>query len=77
MPRIALRGFRRVDLNPGETRMLSFDLSPRDLSSVALDGTRSVAAGTYRVTLGSGQPGTGVPGATTSFTARASAALPL
>ncbi len=76
-PRIALRGFRRIDLNPGETRMLSFDLSPRDLSSVALDGTRSVAAGAYRVTLGSGQPGTGVPGATTSFTARASAALPL
>ncbi len=67
-PRIALRGFQRIALRPGEARTLSFDLSPRDLSSVTLDGTRSVAAGTYRLTIGSGQPA--------SFTARQSKDLP-
>ena len=75
-PRIALRGFQRVALRPGEARSLTFDLSPRDLSSVALNGARSVAAGTYRVTVGAGQPGTGVAGQTASFTARQSAELP-
>ena len=75
-PRIALRGFQRVALRPGEARSVTFDLSPRDLSSVALDGARSVAAGTYRVTVGAGQPGTGVAGQTASFTARQSAKLP-
>ncbi len=67
-PRIALRGFQRVALRPGEARTLTFDLSPRDLSSVTLDGARSVAAGTYRVTIGSAQPAT--------FTARQSKELP-
>ena len=67
-PRVALRGFQRVALRPGEARTLTFDLSPRDLSSVTLDGTRSVAAGTYRVTVGSAQPAT--------FTARQSKELP-
>ncbi len=67
-PRVALRGFQRVALRPGEARTLTFDLSPRDLSSVTLDGARSVAAGTYRVTIGSAQPAT--------FTARQSKELP-
>ncbi len=75
-PRIALRGFQRVALRPGEAHSVTFDLSPRDLSSVALDGARSVAAGTYRVTVGAGQPGTGVAGQTANFTARQSAELP-
>jgi beta-glucosidase len=75
-PRIALRGFQRVALRPGEARTLSFDLSPRDLSSVTLDGARSVAAGTYRVTVGSAQPGPGALGQSASFTARQSKELP-
>jgi beta-glucosidase len=75
-PRVALRGFQRVALRPGETRSVTFDLSPRDLSSVALDGARSVAAGSYRVTVGGGQPGTGVPSQTATFTARQSPVLP-
>ena len=59
-PRIALRGFQRVSLKPGERRTLTFDLSPRDLSAVTADGTREVMPGDYIVTIGSGQPGTGV-----------------
>jgi hypothetical protein len=39
-PRLALRGFQRVALKPGETREVSFALSSRDLSAVDLDGER-------------------------------------
>ena len=60
-PRIALRGFQRLTLEPGEARKLSFDLSPRDLSFVTRDGQRQVFAGAYRISVGSGQPDTGVP----------------
>jgi beta-glucosidase len=60
-PRRALRGFQRVALRPGESRALDFALDPRDLSFVTRDGVRQVLAGDYRVTLGSGQPDSGVP----------------
>jgi beta-glucosidase len=66
-PRVALRGFQRVSLKPGEARKISFDLNPRDLSAVTLDGTRRVLKGQYRVTVGSGQPDTGVAGQSAAF----------
>ena len=66
-PRVALRGFQRVPLKPGESRALNFDLSPRDLSSVDRDGVRRVLRGTFRVSVGSGQPGTGVAGQSAEF----------
>jgi beta-glucosidase len=61
-PRLALRGFRSVALKAGERRQLSFRLSPRDLSFVTRDGTRQLLPGQYRLSVGSGQPGTGVAG---------------
>ena len=76
-PQVALRGFQRVSLKPGEQRTVSFDLSPRDISAVALDGTRLVMAGKYRVTVGSGQPDTGVPGRSATFTTTHAVPLPL
>lgn len=66
-PRLALRGFQRVALGPGESKMVSFELSPRDLSFVTKEGDRQVMAGTYQVTIGSGQPGAGIPGGKASF----------
>lgn len=75
-PRVALRGFQRIALRPGEDRTVTFDLSPRDLSSVTPDGARSVASGTYRVTVGGGQPGTGVAGQDASFVVRQAVDLP-
>jgi beta-glucosidase len=75
-PRVALRGFQRVSLKPGETRKISFDLNPRDLSAVTLDGTRRVLKGQYRVTVGSGQPDTGVAGQSANFRVDASVDLP-
>jgi beta-glucosidase len=66
-PRIALRGFKRLSLKPGETRTISFDLKPRDLSAVTLAGKRRVYPGAYRLSVGSGQPDTGVPGQSAAF----------
>lgn len=74
-PRVALRGFQRVALKPGEARKVAFTLSPRDLSSVTPDGDRRVAAGAYRVSVGSGQPGTGVPSQSAPFSIDAPVAL--
>jgi beta-glucosidase len=75
-PNIALRGFERVHLKPGERRAVTFDLSSRDLSAVTPDGQREVMPGNYRVTVGSGQPATGVPGQSAGFTVKAPALLP-
>jgi beta-glucosidase len=59
-PRLALRGFQRLSLKAGERRQVSFRLAPRDLSFVTRDGIRQLTPGQYRLTVGSGQPGTGV-----------------
>jgi beta-glucosidase len=75
-PNIALRGFERVHLKPGERRAVTFDLSSRDLSAVTPDGQREVMPGNYRVTVGSGQPATGVPGQSAGFTVKAPVLLP-
>jgi beta-glucosidase len=61
-PRLALRGFQRVALKTGERRRISFHLSPRDLSFVTRDGVRQLTPGQYGLSVGSGQPGTGVAG---------------
>jgi beta-glucosidase len=76
VPRVALRGYRRVTLQPGERRTVSFDLSPRDLSSVAPDGVRRIVAGRYRISVGSGQPDTGVATEATHVTITNAARLP-
>ena len=60
-PRIALRGFHRVHLEPGASTQLTFTLKPRDLSMVTELGQPIVAAGAYTVTVGGGQPDTGAP----------------
>jgi beta-glucosidase len=61
-PRLALRGFERITLKAGERRKVSFRLSQRDLSFVTRDGKRQVMPGRYQVSVGSGQPATGVAG---------------
>jgi beta-glucosidase len=76
VPNIALRGFQRVALKPGEARQISFDLTPRDLSSVDPDGMRSVLAGQYQLSLGGGQPEQGLPTVETAFTVSHGAPIP-
>jgi beta-glucosidase len=71
----ALRGLSRVALQPGESRTLHFDLSPRDLSSVTPAGDRVVAPGGYRVSVGGGQPGSAGMPASEEFTIVGTAAV--
>ncbi len=54
----ALRGFMRVQVAAGETKHVHFTLDARDLSMVNEKGDRLVATGTYRISVGGGQPGT-------------------
>ena len=61
-PRLALRGFQRLSLKAGERRRISFRLAPRDLSFVTRDGIRQLTPGRYKLSVGSGQPGTGAAG---------------
>jgi beta-glucosidase len=55
-PRLALKGFERVHLAPGEKETVHFTLSPRDLSQVTADGKRRVQAGSYSIYIGNSQP---------------------
>jgi beta-glucosidase len=75
-PRIALRGFQRVHLDPGASQQVQFDLKNRDLSMVTEDGHPIIAAGDYTVSIGGGQPDTGAPGVTGHFRIDSQIALP-
>jgi beta-glucosidase len=75
-PICALKGFERIHLAPGETRRVSFTLTPRDLSVVNARGEPVDTAGTYAVFVGSRQPAPGAPGVETKFQIRGEEKLP-
>jgi beta-glucosidase len=66
-PDIALRGFQRVHLDPGQSQKLHFELKNRDLGMVTTDGHPIIAKGDYTLSIGGGQPDTGAPVATGHF----------
>ena len=66
-PDIALRGFRRIHLNPGQSQRVHFELKKRDLSMVTTVGRIIVAQGEYTMSIGGGQPGTKAPVLTGHF----------
>jgi len=72
----ALRGFTRVSLAAGDTRHVHFVLDARDLSEVNKKGDRIVAAGSYRISVGGGQPGTAAPHVEANFKIKGSQRLP-
>ena len=74
-PRHALRGVQRVRLQPGEAKVLTFRLGPRDLSFVNAAGERRLIRGRYQATVGSGQPGTGVAGQSAAYELRSDVAI--
>ncbi|HTV05754.1 MAG TPA: glycoside hydrolase family 3 C-terminal domain-containing protein [Acidobacteriaceae bacterium] len=75
-PLLALRGFQRVHLEPGESRKVQFELKGRDLSMVTEDGDPIIAGGPYTITIGGGQPDTGAPGVTGHFSVKGQVMLP-
>ena len=75
-PRLALRGFERVHLEPGASTKVHFELSPRDLSMVTDLGELIEAEGAYTVSVGGGQPDTGAPVVTRTLTVNGTVAIP-
>jgi beta-glucosidase len=75
-PMLALEGFSRIHLKPGETKQIHFSLDPRTLSQVDEHGTRAVTPGSYRLFVGGNQPGPGASGQTASFTIEGTQELP-
>ena len=74
-PQHALIGFQRVHLRAKESRRVTFELAPRQLSQVDALGQRAVTAGHYRLFVGGGQPGD-AEGVTAAFTINGSMSLP-
>jgi beta-glucosidase len=51
-----LEGFKRVYLNPGETKTVSFQLTPKQYAIVNSEGKHVLATGKVQVYVGGGQP---------------------
>jgi beta-glucosidase len=57
VPIRSLQGFRRLQLKAGETKMVSFKLTPRQLSLIDAELKRVVEPGTFEISVGGKQPG--------------------
>jgi beta-glucosidase len=57
VPIRSLQGFRRVLLKPGETKSVSFSLTPRQFSLIDFRNRRVVEPGVFEVSVGGKQPG--------------------
>jgi beta-glucosidase len=75
-PKIALRGFQRVHLEPGASQKVHFDLKDRDLVMVTENGDPIIAAGDYSISIGGGQPDTSAQTVSGKFHVDGQLALP-
>jgi beta-glucosidase len=57
VPIRSLQGFRRVSLKAGQTKNVSFSLTPRQLSLIDFQNRRVVEPGVFEVSVGGKQPG--------------------
>jgi beta-glucosidase len=72
----ALRALTRIRLGAYETRHVHFTLDARDLSEVNEKGDRVVAAGSFEISVGGGQPGTVATTASAKFFIHGNQKLP-
>jgi beta-glucosidase len=56
LPNRDLRGFDRIALASGESKRVTFRLTPRDLSLIDEQGRRVLEPGWFRITIGGSQP---------------------
>jgi beta-glucosidase len=75
-PDIALRGFQRIHLDPGQSQKVHFELKNRDLGMVTESGQPIIAGGDYTISIGGGQPDTGAPDVTGHFHVNGQVDLP-
>ncbi|UCC74602.1 MAG: glycoside hydrolase family 3 C-terminal domain-containing protein [Gemmatimonadota bacterium] len=57
VPIRSLQGFRRLHIEPGETKTVSFTLEPRQLSLIDADSQRVIEPGVFEISVGGKQPG--------------------
>jgi beta-glucosidase len=57
VPRTSLAGFKRVRLEGGEGRSVSFPITPNMLEMVDLEGNRVLEPGQFEITIGGASPG--------------------
>lgn len=72
-----LVGFKRVNLNPGETQRVEVVLNPEQLSVITDAGKRIVEPGTFSLTAGGGQPFKQTAFVSGQFTVKGKKQLPL
>ncbi len=56
-PLKVLKGFKRIFLKAGESRIVQFTLTPRDLSVADENGAYQLLKGKIGISVGGGQPG--------------------
>jgi len=76
LPLESLKGFERLHLAPGQSQTVTFPLAPRELAFADTKGKMRTRKGQYQVWVGGGQPGTGAPGAASTFNLASSTVLP-
>lgn len=52
-PMQELKGFEKIELNPGESKTVSFEITPKMLAFTGLDMTKKVEKGAFEVRIGS------------------------
>jgi len=75
-PLKSLKGYQRVHLAAGETKTLTFRLTPRDMAFADAKGVMRIVPANYQLWVGGGQQGTGAPGAAGQFQVEGMLALP-
>ncbi len=75
-PRLILAGFTRIYLEPNQSTKVTFDVAPRSLGEVGVDGERIIQPGKYTLSLGGSQPGGPPNPPTVAFTIEGKQNLP-
>jgi beta-glucosidase len=55
-PARSLKGFQRVNINPGEKKVISFEIDVLDMGGYELHGNKMIRPGRYLISIGGGQP---------------------
>ena len=56
MPQVILTGFKRINLAPGESKTISFTITPKQLLLVNAQGERKLQPGAWEIFVGGSQP---------------------
>jgi beta-glucosidase len=59
-PLRSLKAFKRIHLEPGETKSVTLSLPKDAFLSINEDGKKSIVSGDYEIAIGGGQPDTGI-----------------